>query len=183
MNPVSPIYIPMGQDGFELCHPVDETEFETLNGKISGEPQGGTWRPIKVRLIRTDNGKKLKESDSPWLGSNVLIFRDSVVQKMGSLLEKYGELLPLAESGSNLFVYNPWICMDALDLEKSEIKRLSSGKILRIVNHVFHVNAIGHRLVFKISNMRVSPIFVCQSFVDEWSAAELHGLEFLKVSK
>src|SRR5262249_56741073 len=89
------IYMPLSAEGFELCHPERQDDFETLNVQIDGTPRLAMWRPIPVRLVHEDAGKKLVGSDSPWLGSHALIFRRSAIDKLGALLEEHGELLPL----------------------------------------------------------------------------------------
>jgi len=183
MNNYGKIYTPLGLDGFEICRPVNQEDFETINLKISGLPQKGTWKPLKVQIFDKDQGVSLLRSDSPWIGSHTLIFREQVVRKMQSFLEKHGELLPLEENSDQLFIYNPWLCENALDSAKSEMIKLSGGKIIRITKYAFHKERIDGFEAFKISDLRVSPVFLGQTFVDEWLSAGFVGLEFNEVWK
>ena len=89
------VYVPLGAEGFEFCHPVHEGDFETIKVQIDGSRRGQEWSPPQMRLVSEDDGKSLLESDSPWLGSDALIFRKRALQRVGAFLEEHGELLPL----------------------------------------------------------------------------------------
>jgi hypothetical protein len=175
------VYVPLSAEGFELCHPERHEDFETLNAQINGTPRGLTWRPIPVRLIQEDQGKKLAASDSPWLGSHALIFRQPAVDMLGALLTKYGEMLTLKCPEADLFVFNATCVLDALDEQASKVTRFSTGRLMRVTRYVFRATAIGGFDVFKIPNLRVSPTFVSERVVESWSLAGLRGLVFNKV--
>jgi len=67
------IYDPLHAKDFEYCHPVNHDDFETLNVRLNGTPRGDTWRSPQMKMVRMDRRKKLKVSDSPWLGTPHLI--------------------------------------------------------------------------------------------------------------
>lgn len=175
------IYTPLGSDGFELCHPVDQNDFERIHVEVNGTPRQSRWRPIPVRLVRTNLGHQLVESDSPWLGGHALIFRTRAVDSMGPVMRAYGELLPLACRNANLWMYNPTRLIDALDEAASSVLRFNDGRIMLIQRHVFRADGVRGIDVFKIPNLRVSPTFVSQGFVDRWHESGLKGLEFERV--
>lgn len=174
------IYRPLGEEPSELCHPIDEDDFETIVVLCDGTPRRATWKPLAVELIHEDRGRQLLPSDSPWLGSNSLIFRPSAVDALGHLLDAYGELLPLACSEADLFLYNVTRVIDALDQRASTIHRFDDGG-LWIKRYVFRPGAIDGVDVFKIPDLRASPTFVSHRFVDRWLDAGLRGLEFTPV--
>lgn len=175
------VYEPESAEGFEFCHPEREEDFETLNVTIDGTPRHGTWRSPSMRLIRNDRGKRLAESDSPWLGSHALIFRQQALGELEALLLSYGELLPVACSEANLVIFNVTRMLDALDEQASGIQRLPNGRIMRITRHAFHPGIVSGVDIFKIPNLRVSPTFVSERFVERVKAAGLRGLIFDKV--
>lgn len=175
------IYAPLGLDGYELCHPVWQDDFETINLAVNGAPQQSGWNPIPMRLVHEDEGQKLATSDSPWLGAHALIFRPGVVDALGPMLRDYGELLPLACSEADVVMYNPTRVIDALHEAASSVRRFSGGRIMMIQRHVFRADVIGEIDVFKIPNLRVSPTFLSHRFVDRWKASGLKGLEFKQV--
>lgn len=172
------IYTPLGSNDFELCQPVAENDFETMNVLVNGEARQATWKPLAMRLIRTDQGKTLQASDSPWLGEHALIFKQSAIDVLEPTLREYGELLPLVGTAADLFVFNPRCVVDALDEEASTVMRFSSGRIMDITRYVFRADAIQGIDIFKIPNLRVSPTFLSERIVSLWSAAGLRGLEF-----
>lgn len=175
------IYTPLGLDGFELCHPVSQDDFERINVEVNGTPRRPRWKPIPVQLVRNDEGRKLVKSDSPWLGSHALIFRAEVVDSIGSVLSECGELLPLTCLETDLWIYNPTRVVEALDEAASSVLRFNDGRIMLIQQHVFREDVIRDVEIFKIPNLRVSPTFVSQRFVDRWNESGLKGLEFKRV--
>lgn len=174
------IYAPLGGEGFELCLPVRQEDFERLNMEINGRPRSEQWTPVDVGLVRHDQGRELAASDSPWLGSHALIFKRTAVEAMGPLLRDNGELLPLASAAGELWVYNPQLC-DALDEAASSVQRLTAGRIWMIDQHIFRPDRVHGVDAFKIPNLRVSPTFVSKAFVDRWNSEGLNGLEFTQV--
>ena len=175
------IYTPLGLDGFELCHPVCQDDYARINVEIDGMPRQSNWKPIPVRLVRNDEGQELVESDSPWLGAHALIFRTKAVDSMGPVLRERGELLPLACSEADLWIYNPTLLADALDEAASSVLRFNDGRIMQIQQHVFRAAVVHEVDIFKIQSLRVSPTFVSQRFVDRWNRYGLKGLEFKQV--
>ena len=175
------IYVPQSAEGFAFCHPERQEDFETLNITIDGTPRQGTWRSPPMRLIREDEGKRLAESDSPWLGSHALIFRRQALGDLEAILLSHGELLPVACSESDLVIFNATRVLDALDERASGVLRFSNGRIMRITRHAFRPDIIAGVDIFKIPNLRVSPAYVSERFVERVKAARLRGLVFSKV--
>jgi hypothetical protein len=100
-------------------------------------------------------GKHLRESDSPWLGSHALIFREQAA-KVYPLLAANGELLPLACAEAKLSIYNPTNLLDGLDENASSALRFSSGRIMSITRHVFKPEVVRDAEIFKLSCLRVA---------------------------
>jgi hypothetical protein len=78
-------------------------------------------------------------------------------------------------------MYNPTRVVEALDEPASSVIRFSDGRIMMIQRHVFRADVIGETDVFKLPNLRVSPTFLSQRFVDRWEASGLKGLDFERV--
>ena len=175
------IFVPLPTEDAELCHPVDEDDFLRIAELVDGRPRAETWTPLKMELVRENEGEKLAESDAPWLGANALIFRQAALLAMGPLLRQFGELLPLKCARASLHLYNPTVVLDALDEDASSVMRLRAGKIVLVKKYVFKPAALVGREVFKITSLAVSPTFVIERFVNEWTAAKLRGLEFEQV--
>jgi hypothetical protein len=172
------LYKPLGSEGFELCYPEDKNDFDRINTLINGERRRETWLPIRMRIVNIDQGVSLKRSDSPWLGSNALIFRKKAIDALRSLLEVDGELLPLSCPGQELWIYNTFRVLDALDEDASTVMRFPTGKAFMIQKHVFRPEIVKNVPIFKLSLLRVSPTFVNGTFVERWRSLGLQGLDF-----
>lgn len=181
MNVKMRIYTTLGVDGYELCHPVNKKDFERINIEVAGMPRRSKWRPIPMRLIHNNEELELAQSDSPWLGSHALLFKTRAVDLMGSVLSDHGEVLPMECSEMDIWVYNPFLLVDALDEAASSVFRFNDGKIMMIRQYKFRPDIICDIDAFKIPNLRVSPVFVSQRFVDRWNEHGLQGLEFKQV--
>lgn len=176
------VYMPLGSEGYELCHPEDKGGFERISTLINGERRREGWVPIRMRIVNIDQGASLKPSDSPWLGvSHALIFRKKAIASLRSLLDVDGELLPLSCAGQELWIYNTFRVLDALDENASAVARFRSGDAFMIQKHVFRPEIIQNVPIFKLTLLRVSPIFVDESFVERWRSSDLRGLDFTEV--
>ena len=174
----SSLYTPCGLDGYELCHPINQSDFETINTLVNGVPRASRWNPIAMRTILQDEGRTLLKSDSPWLGAHALMFKPRALTALAPLLDAYGELLPLLANEGTISMYNPTRVLDALDESRSALHRFSDGSIMMIQRYAFREEIIRGVDIFKISALRVSPTFVSQRFVDLWHSSGLRGLEF-----
>jgi hypothetical protein len=166
------------EEGVELARPLNMADLDIFSETLDGRPRARDWKPIEMEIVHEDRGKHLRESDSPWLGSWALVFRQSATQALGELLAKEGELLSLECKEARLSVLNATNRLPALDENRSEVRRLKSGAIFAIDRHVFRGEVIGRHTAFKIASLRVSPTYVTQEFVDIWAGAGLRGLRF-----
>lgn len=175
------IFMPSRTSGYELCHPIDEDDFETITLLINGQPRQSSWKPVAMQLIRSDRGRVLQPADSPWLGEHALVFKDSAVAVLKPTLREYGELLPLECAGVELCVFNPTRVVDALDEEASSVMRFDDGELMGITRHVFQPDVMQGADIFKIPNLRSSSTYVSDRIVNLWNSSGLRGLEFQKV--
>ncbi len=176
------IYTTVVSEGFELCHPVADKDFETIATFIDGAPRAATWSPIPVEIVHEDEGRALEQSDAPWLGGHALIFRKGAVQALAPILESHGELLPLDCQEAELVAFNVTKVVNALDEKSSSIIRFDDGSIMHIEKHVFIPDVVAGLAVFKIAGIRASDTYVTDAFVSKWKSAKLRGLDFTKVS-
>jgi hypothetical protein len=176
------IFVALGQDGYEYCHPLNPGDFEVLNRAINGEPKGASWAPLAVELINSDNRRQLRRSDSPWLGDHALIFRAEAALALGEALRNTGELLPLACRDARLFVFNPLHALPALDEQASSLTRFDNGRVMMVQKYVFVPDVVRGVDAFKLTNLRVSPTFVSRRFVDAWKTQGMAGLTFKQVA-
>lgn len=173
------IYLPRRMDNAELCLPSRAAGFDNLRACVGGRRAGSPWDPVKMRVIRKDEGVDLEQSDAPWCAPDLLVFGERSIAVFEPMLSNSGELLPLecVNADRSLWVYNP-VLRDALDVERSVVKRFSTGNIMRIDKYVFVPESVGSVQAFRIPNLRASPTFLEHALVERWRAAELVGLNF-----
>lgn len=180
------VYRPSGGEDFEWLLPVNDADYELFI--FEGLPKAHLWRPIKMRRLKTDIDRRrkppFKESDFPTCcGDDMLVISQAAKDKIGSYLEKYGELLPLTCDEGDFWVLNVTTLVDAFDVMNSEfLEEPDTGRMLMIHKHVFHPSKlVGQPPIFKLSQKPYGSIYVMDSFVDMIKASGLKGLEFEKV--
>lgn len=173
------LFRPDCEIGYEFCHPKDENDFGTISDLIDGTPRVRSWKPIAMRILRTngENDKPLKYSDAPWYARSALVFRRSAVTALGPMLSAHGELLPLKCKEADVVMFNITRVLPAIDEAASGAEYWDDGLLHSVERYVFRPKAIAGIDIFKLANVRASPAFVTQRFVDQWQAAGLRGLE------
>jgi hypothetical protein len=89
------------------------------------------------------------------------------------LLLPHGEFLPLDCPDGSYCAYNVTRVIDVMDEDDSELERFSDGGIMDIVRPAFYAERIASEVIFKLPQMRSTPIFVTDRFVER---IEEHGL-------
>ena len=175
------IYKPRVSPGFEWVLPVRDADHEYL-WSLNGTSRRATWRPMPVaRLAVDDEGRPLAKADLPWLGGHVLVLRERAVATLAPLLDRYGELLPLACPDADLWLFNVLTVVDALDEENSELVRFDDGNILDVVRHEFRPEMAAGMAVFKVPQLLRGRLFVGDEFVEAVATAGLTGPEFMQM--
>ncbi|GAA4671648.1 imm11 family protein [Phytohabitans rumicis] len=179
-NRTSPpqVYEPEVEEGFEWALPLDG-KHALLFGGFDGTPRAGAWSPVPMYLLRSDEGGPRRRADLPWLGSHVLILRDEAIAEVGPILADHGELLPLECADAGLVVLNVTRVVDALDEERSDIVRFSSGRIMDIKKATFRGELLTGPAVFKIPQMPFGPLYFTSDTVELIRATGRHrGVTF-----
>jgi hypothetical protein len=173
------IFEPLPAGGFELVRPAT-SDYPELRARIAAHVPGGTWHPEPLTLVREDEaGKKLEPSDAPWLDSYSLVLRPAAVLAMKPVLDPEDQLLPMVSGTDELHVLSPKWTIDALDEPASDVWRFPDGSLSYIRKHAFKADAIAPTLAaFRVSRLRVSPIYVTETFARAWEVGKLRGLRF-----
>jgi hypothetical protein len=163
--------------GYEIVHCVRRADWEIFV-ELNGSPQAQNWKPIPVRRVAITPRGAFRPSDSPYKGSECLIFRRSAINALRDILDAHGELLRLEdEGGVELFAYNPR-AVDALDQERTQGSRDENGRISLPNIHVFIPSAVEGVDIFRQARERNAPIYLSDRFLARWKQAKLKGLDF-----
>ncbi len=165
--------------GYEMLRCEDERWEVFL--ELDGTPVASSWKPLRVRRVRVSRRQAFRPSDSPYRGSEVLVFRRSAIDALQDILETHGELLPLEDAdGVELYAYNPRP-LHAFDEVQSIGSRDEHGKIQNAVRHVFIPSVVEGVDIFKHACDRAGAIYVSRRFFERWKQAKLKGLDFTLV--
>lgn len=170
-------------DDDEFINTISIDSVDLVDFLETRRPLATSWSPIRVRRVHPTSSRKIaRKVDLPFYGSHVMFLRPRAVDALRSDLNSSGELLDVEdEGGDDLCLFNVLVVVDALSLEESEIKYFSDGRIMRIKKYVFRPDRIEGVDLFRIPQMRSSPIFVSQRFVDKVHELQLTGVRFVGV--
>lgn len=168
-----------------LPKPVDDSEFlqaatpagDRFVRRLLKDELDHRWRPVGVRVVAEESGRRLKPSHFPWYRHELLVLRPRARTACAGIVETAGRFLPLEDvAGDELsLVHVPTV--DALDPEGSDVFRSSDGWILTL-----------RRLCLRKSVVGTSPLIRCkhpddflvvsEEFVEAVIDNDLDGLEF-----
>jgi len=148
-----------------------------LEYEFDGRSLVAQWNPLPVRLL-----EKIEKSDTPSLSGSVPVLNRKAINILYDLLEGSVELLPLISDIDEYYVLNVTKVIEAINHEKSEIKRFaSSGRIMRFVKYSFIAEKLKETHIFKITDMPKAHVFVSDQFKDRALNNGLKGFEFTEV--
>ena len=154
--------------------PVREAEgdaFERLGGHAI-DPN--SWPKIAVRVVRDGSGgKEATDFGLVWT-EPALNFH--TVEALSDILQANGQILPLLSEDGDYCVYNVTTLLDALDEDRSVVKRFSSGRIMSVQQFAFRPQIIGAHPIFKIPQLPRAYTFITDAFLSRVQSARLTGL-------
>jgi len=133
-----------------------------------------TWTPIPVRTMCRN---ELPPCDTPALFPGVQLFSPRALEVLGPLLEGNGEILPLDCDYGEYYLFNLTRVIDALDVERSDVFRLSPGRIGHVIRYEFFPERIGDATIFTIPQ-QFGRFYVTNRFTEAVEDAGLVGFLF-----
>ncbi len=122
----------------------------------------------------------LQTSDFPGLTSHIPVFSPRAWAVLEDLLLAAGECVPLRcemESGTYRAL-NVTCLVDALDVERSQVKRFRSGRIMRVLRYAFVAEKLTGLPLFKIPQRPLQDVYASDAFVERVVASGLDGFVF-----
>lgn len=172
------VYAAGPQAGYQWLLADDEADYERVNAIATRAP-GEAWAPLPMHLLEhDDDGTSLKPGDLPWHASMTLAVSGTALRTLGPLLEPYGEFLPVSGSATGYHLFNATCWSDALDEERSELVRFSTGRIMDLRNAVLAADAFERAEVILLNQMPRGPLLFSASLVDRINALGLTGTRF-----
>lgn len=144
---------------------------------FDGRSQVSAWVPLLV----TVHGAELPQGDYPSSGTQIPIFSHKAKDCLGDMLAPHGEFLPLIAKAGEYYAFNITTVIDALDEERSEVKRFRDGQVMRIVTYQFHVEKLMTAPIFKLRQDPLEDPLVTDEFVRRAHECGLTGMGFTHV--
>jgi hypothetical protein len=165
----------------EYLLPVNDADYEYST--FDGEPRAATWTPIRMKHVREGSrGEKWVSGDFPAGGMGDLILNYRAKDRVGMILERYGELLPLMCEEQEYWTLNVTCFIDALDESKSVVLRATDeDRILLIDKYAFRSEALENAMLFKLPQLRRGAFLVSEAFVELIKSSGLTGLAFKQI--
>ena len=116
--------------------------------------KGELWGTVTLKTIKGIVKKGTPLGDCPRYGATRLIVSEKLKGLIQSFADDEIEFLPVEVDGQPGYFYmNVLLILDALDLEKSEVKRFpSSGKIMYVIQAQYHDAIIDEHHIFILPN-------------------------------
>ena len=105
---------------------------------------------------------------------DVPVFTTEAYEALRPVLDGRGEVLPLniTDAPPDAVAFNPTRVVDALDEQRSDIKRFSSGRVMRIARPVFIPDRVRDETIFKVTTYPRA-LYVTDAFVRAAEAGRL----------
>lgn len=147
------------------------------SGSLDWKPQSlaRNWKPMPVA------GRVNAFNDYPCLELSKPVFSRRAVDALGGMLTSHGELLPLATSVGDYFLYVVLTKIDALDVEASWLERRRDD-VPAVAIRYFALDAsrLGDASIFRIPE-QPNCILVTDRFKDRVDRSGLNGFQFIKI--
>ncbi len=134
--------------------------------------------PVRASVLRERKGRKLRAVDMPCIGAPALPVTRRALAVLAPVVGNDAEILPLA-CDTELWLINPVHVSDALDETKSDVARDRGGRIIAVINPVFHPEMVRDHSLFLTRQNR--ELYVTGRFVQAVEDAALTGWTFTRV--
>jgi len=158
-----------------------EGQWTGLLDHFAGQNMADAWTPVTIALIRERSFRRESIGDFPTLNGAIPVFSARAADSLGDILARHGELLPTRGLSPTYYLYNTTTFVDALDEERSDIRRYQSGRVMHLKTVVFGRDRLLWPSVFKLPQMPKGHTYVTDEFVDRVRGADLKGFKFLPV--
>jgi hypothetical protein len=124
-------------------------------------------------------GKDLAPTDFPWLASNVPVYSEKAMSRLEETLIRHGEIVPLDSDQGTFVALDVQVWLPVVDIERCEVRRYPSGRVMVIEKYAFDSEAIGEWAIFgDATEDGAGDVFVLQEYVDEVERTGLTGGSF-----
>jgi hypothetical protein len=150
---------------------IQEDNSLDIYHSLSNQKSIEKWPPVHVSLIKM----KLR-GDFPSM-TGFVTFSDKAWMILKPIIENCVQMLPLECKEGKYYALNV-LGKTSLDLEKSEVDRSSSGRIIEVDKYVFKRDSVVGKHIFTPEELPYSNPIVSEVFKEVVEKNELKGLNF-----
>lgn len=164
-------------NNYQMLALLGESTLERYR-KFDGTPLPDSMDALAVEIMPGEQNQPT--GDFPGLTSHIPVFSQRAVKALEDLLAPAGELIPLhcAACEDDYVAMNVTRLIDALDKQRSAVKRFRSGRIMRILRYEFLVDRLQGATLFKLPEKVLQNLYVTEPFVERVVEHALRGFEF-----
>lgn len=149
---------------------------ELLENK-RGKLIGAEWPKITLQSRKGEVKKGVGFGDCPYFAPEMLIVSDKLRDVIQSFKNLEVEFLPVEIDGQKGFsCMNVLRVLDALDVDRSEVKRFEDGAIMYVVSAQFRAEIVSGHNLFLLSNYR--GVYVSEDLLHAMEQAGIVGVTF-----
>ena len=183
--------------GFQGLCALDPREYRIIERTIVATTRLlSTWKALEVEWSSAPDETRQKGlpsmgiigavPDFPYLPGAGLVVSERAAHELQGCISKYCELLPLTIIHNEMSYGEYFIChvcnqLDALDLNRSDIRYDNQHSIRDIQRYVFNSVIIADATIFRISTRYPHDVFVTDEFVERIYQQGLDGLRCIPV--
>lgn len=154
-----------------------ENELVELTNRELGNRLGGVWKVFSLRTMEGVVKKDTPLGDCPYCSPATLVVSEKLKKLIEPLARDEVEFLPVEIDGKPGFYYMNVLCvLDALDLEKTELKRFYDGSIKYIVQAQYRDSVVDNHVIFTLPNYR--GVYVAEELMQHLEKSHVQGVVF-----
>lgn len=161
-----------------------DAQVKEIIGRKEPLRKAAIWQRVSLMPLRGLAKKGTPLGDCPYYGAGrgTLLVSDRLRQLIEAFTHDEIEFLPVEIDGETGYWYMNVLCvLDALDEEKSELKRFSDGGIMYVIQAAYCDDVINGHPIFRLTNY--SGVFVTEEMKNYLQANRLIGLTFRDTMK
>lgn len=139
---------------------------------------------LEVELSEENEGKQIADCSKLWNVTGAYIFSEKAKNVLEELLEKSVEFFLTHYKGEIYYIVNILSIVDAIDYEKAEFRRLSTGLVVGLKKYSFHEERLKGLNIFVTTlngNIQSTEVFVTSEFKKVVEKNKLLGFKFIEV--
>ncbi|EOW9230864.1 DUF1629 domain-containing protein [Vibrio cholerae] len=166
---------------------IYETELSTLRFPEKTMVDVEQWPSIScyLRVVDSDTGEELIESDMPSNCDGLMIFTKKAKDALDSFVKPYGQFLPLNCDKKELYILNVYNVVDCLNWDESSIfwEGEKSKTTPFIEDYCFDIEKLEGQSMFRLPYKNETRTYFTEKFIDTLKKLGIEGFNYRLISR